>query len=326
MCGKSKTITIALSVLVTLVLGFYGTYSLAQETTGSTPVYEKDSDFDGITDKAEVEKYKTDPLNADTDGDSILDYQEVVDSSDPLNPKSNIIAHTKETTKFLPEDGIPTFWYIGRIAGISAFIMFTFVVIFGLLMTSKFLLKYRLISAPDALETHSFNATFIALTLVIIHFSSFLFDDVLHMTLREALVPFALIRPDLRSAVGLELGGPIALGIFALYAALILVTTSRLKNKLISAKNWRKVHYLSFLFYILFMLHAISAGTDSTEGWMITIYAVSGITVFGLVLLRIFGKKYFINSVRAKAKPIPPNNPAPEPNQNSELTSQITNQ
>lgn len=74
------------------------------------------------------------------------------------------------------------------------------------------------------------------------------------------------------------------------------------------------------------MLHAISAGTDSTEGWMITIYAVSGITVFGLVLLRIFGKKYFINSVRAKAKPIPPNNPAPEPNQNSELTSQITNQ
>ncbi|NMB70421.1 hypothetical protein GYA27_04480 [candidate division WWE3 bacterium] len=325
MYGKSKTITLVLSALVILILGFYGTYSLAQESSGSAAVYEKDTDFDGITDKAELEKYKTDPFNADTDGDSILDYQEVVDGSDPLNPKSNIIAHEEETTKFLPAGGIPTFWYIGRIAGISAFIMFTFVVIFGLLMTSKFLLKYRIISAPDALETHSFNATFIALTLVIIHFSSFLFDDVLHMTLKEALIPFALVRPDLRSAVGLELGMPIALGIFALYVSLILVATSRLKNKLISAKNWRKVHYLSFLFYLLFMVHAILAGTDSTEWWMITIYASSGITVTVLILLRIFGKKYFINSIRATAKPIPTNIPTSAQNQNSEPISQIAN-
>jgi DMSO/TMAO reductase YedYZ heme-binding membrane subunit len=90
-------------------------------------------------------------------------------------------------------------------------------------------------------------------------------------------------------------------------------------------KNWRKVHYLSFLFYILFMVHAILAGTDSTEWWMITIYAISGITVVGLILLRIFGKKYFINSVRAKAKTIPTANSTPTQNQNSELTPEAVN-
>jgi len=299
MFGKiSKTL---LLFTLTLLCSLYVTNVKAQESA-PPPVYEKDSDLDGLTDKAELDKYKTDPYKEDTDGDSILDYQEIVDGSDPLNAKSNSVEHAKEKTSFFPEDGLAIFWYIGRIAGIAAFIMFSLVVVFGLLMTSKFLLRFPLLSAPGALETHSFNATFIALTLVVVHISSFLFDDVLHMTLQEALIPFALKRPDLRSGVGLELSIPITLGIFAFYVGLILVATSRLKNKLISAKNWRKVHYLSFLFYVLFMVHAILAGTDSTEGWMIAIYSISGVTVVSLILLRIFGKKYFINSVRERAK------------------------
>ena len=198
------------------------------------------------------------------------------------------------------DQGMLIFWYIGRYAGIAAFIAFSLVVIFGLLMTSKFLLKFRIFSAPDALKVHSFNATFIALTLVIIHISFFLFDNVMQMTLSEAFIPFMLKRPELRSAMGYELGPTVALGIFAFYIALILVITSRLKNKLISAKNWRKVHYLSFLFYVLFMAHAVLAGTDSTEWWMKTIYMTSGVTVTALILLRIFGKKYFINSARTQ--------------------------
>jgi methionine sulfoxide reductase heme-binding subunit len=301
--------------LIIIVLGSFGLFNIvnAQETIPQ-PTFAKDSDLDGLTDESELKKYKTDPNNPDTDGDGVLDYQEVVDGSDPLNAKSNSIEHARARTSFLPEEGIATFWYIGRISGVAAFIMFTLVVVFGLLMTSKFLLKFPFMSAPGALETHSFNATFVAFTLVIVHISSFLFDDVLQLTIQEALIPFAVQRPNLRSGIGLELTLPIALGIFAFYVMLILLITSKLKNKLISSKNWRKVHYLSFLFYILFMVHAILAGTDSTQWWMITIYSVSGVTVTALIILRIFGKKYFINSAREKAKA----------NRNSELNAQAS--
>ncbi len=248
----------------------------------------KDSDLDGISNEAEVNIYKTDPNKADTDGDDVMDYQEILDKTNPLDPNSKVNTNTNDKQ---------IFWFIGRVAGISAFIMFTVVVVFGLLMTSKFLLKFRFLSAPNALETHSFNASFIALTLVVIHLSAFLFDSVLHLTLKEALVPFAVKR-DLKSALGFDMTIPIAQGIFAFYLAIILVVTSRLRKKLVPVKIWRAIHYTSFLFYILFLAHGILIGTDTKEPWMIAIYATSGITVLSLILLRIFGRKYFINSVR----------------------------
>jgi len=258
----------------------------------------KDTDLDGVSDAAEISTYKTDPNSPDTDQDGVLDYQEILDNTDPNDPFSNsIVLNTPNANDF---KGLPVLWMVGRIAGISSFIMFTLVIIMGLTMTSKILIKYRIIPASDVMQSHQFTATFIAITLLIVHFTSFMFDDFIRLKIPEIVVPFILKR-DLISAVGLKLTLPVGLGIIAFYIALTLLVTSNFKNKIISAKNWRIVHYLSFLFFILFLLHAILSGSDSDEPWMIIIYVVCTTIVLTLVLLRIFGKKYFLDSARKKA-------------------------
>lgn len=45
-----------------------------------------DSDQDGLFDKEEIDVYKTDPLNPDTDGDSYLDGEEVKNNYNPNGP------------------------------------------------------------------------------------------------------------------------------------------------------------------------------------------------------------------------------------------------
>jgi hypothetical protein len=52
----------------------------------------QDSDFDGLTDAYERLVSKTDPYNADTDGDGISDSDEILGGSDPLtsNPGWNL--------------------------------------------------------------------------------------------------------------------------------------------------------------------------------------------------------------------------------------------
>jgi len=45
-----------------------------------------DTDHDGLTDKIEIEKYKTDPTKFDTDGDGFADGKEVVNGYNPLGP------------------------------------------------------------------------------------------------------------------------------------------------------------------------------------------------------------------------------------------------
>lgn len=53
-------------------------------TQTAAPTSDPDLDSDGLTSEDEITKYKTDPNNADTDGDGYLDGQEVSSGHDPL--------------------------------------------------------------------------------------------------------------------------------------------------------------------------------------------------------------------------------------------------
>ncbi len=283
----------------------------------------KDSDLDGITDLTETTVYNTDPTKADTDGDQILDAQEIFDKTDPNDAGSNLLTESEINTKTLVNDDLPLFWMIGRISGIAAFVMFTFVLCAGLMMTSKLLLKFPILSAQGALETHSFNATFIALSLLAIHIVTLMNDKILKLSIPEVLIPF-YFHTDVRSVLGFDVSFGMALGVIAMYLSLVLVITSRLRNKVIPAKIWRTIHYSSFLFYLIFMAHAFFTGSDSGELWMQVMYISSLVLVIGLLLLRIFGKKYFL-PVRKKTTPDAPQNTAPVAQPNAESVSQITN-
>jgi len=55
-----------------------------EEQSLGTDIYNSDSDADGISDIDEVQKYKTDPMNPDTDGDSYWDGLEILKGYNPL--------------------------------------------------------------------------------------------------------------------------------------------------------------------------------------------------------------------------------------------------
>jgi predicted ferric reductase len=287
MFGKNKLI------LTLIALGFF----LALGQAGAKAII-KDSDFDGITDQAEVNLYKTDPNTFDSDGDGYADGVEVIAKTDPLDAKSTPLVLSNNRKMPLIERDDPFSWYISRISGILAFILLTGVVLLGLVQTSKSLLKYKFMSFMTAMETHRAVAWSGGIA-VVIHFSSLFFDKIFQLKPIEALLPFQVVR-SFRSALGFEFMIPVSLGVIAIYFIILLVLTSELRKKVIPTKAWRLIHYISFATYILFLVHAILSGTDSKEWWMIGIYATSFILVLSMFLARLYKEKLFY----PKAKPV----------------------
>lgn len=251
----------------------------------------KDSDADGLTDQAESEIYLTNPKEADTDIDGVDDGTEILNETNPLKAE-------------ISTDNSKLAWQIGRASGILAFILLTIVVVNGLLMTTRML--FRIVPPAFNYETHRF-LSWMAVLAVVGHFASFTLDEFLKLTLGESLIPFFLVR-DFPSRLGFSLTWTVGIGVIAFYGILALVITSELRRFGFPVKKWRALHYTSFLAYILFLVHGITAGTDSREWWMIWMYSLSGVLVIGLTGLRIYTAVQKKRAATAKS-PIPPATP-----------------
>lgn len=264
---------LSLIFVVTLVTFFLGHTVLAVV---------QDTDLDSLTDESEKTLYQTDPTLFDTDGDGVGDGEEILDSTNPLDPASSHLVALQSTT----DPGIlgekdKRAWYFGRSTGITAFLLFTLVVIFGLLMKSQMLIRTF---SPATLNAVHEYLSLSALSIALLHLLSFFFDRYLHINFIEAIVPFYLDRP-FTSTLGLDIGVTVGLGILATYLGIVLVFTSLYRHKL-PLKLWRGLHYLSFLFYVLIILHGLSAGTDSTSHWAQAMYGVSFLIVVILIGIR----------------------------------------
>lgn len=251
--------------------------------SGSALAVVKDSDADGLTDEGETAMYQTDPNRYDTDGDRVSDGEEVLDGTNPLDAEDSRIA-----TLVAPDPGFfgetqKLAWYVARVSGIAAYILFSIVVIYGLFVSNaKVFIKWVL--PPTSLTFHRYFS-FLALGVLILHMMSFLFDHFLNITVGEMFVPF-LLKRSFPSLLGYDLGYAVALGILAFYIMVVLIVTAEFRNK-IFPKVWRSLHYLSFVGYILFTIHGFTAGSDSGEWWMKAIYITSVTLVGILVVVRI---------------------------------------
>jgi methionine sulfoxide reductase heme-binding subunit len=251
--------------------------------TGTARAAIQDTDADGLTDSAEQNVYGTSPHLPDTDGDLSDDGKEILAGTNPLDPASSPLEVWNQKGSDLIPNPKSLPWYIGRSSGILAFLLFSAVVINGLLISTRLVFKIF----PPALnyEAHRFLA-WMALLATIGHAASFMFDHYFHLSPAETLVPFMLLRP-ITTSLGFSIGWTVGLGIIAFYGALALVLSSEFRAR-IGVKTWRRLHYMSFVMYLLFLGHGILSGTDSREWWMISTYTTSGVVVFSLIIVRVF--------------------------------------
>ena len=163
-------------------------------------------------------------------------------------------------------------WILLRAAGIGAYVALFMAVVWGLVSTTG--VVTRRVSKPAGNHFHAVvGAT--GLTLLALHVIILVVHEYMPFGPLDVLVPLhSSYRPI---AVGL--------GIIAMYAIVLIMTTSWVKKRL-SNRLWRDIHILAVPAFALSLLHGVLAGTDTQRTWMLLLYGSTGVFVVFLVLVR----------------------------------------
>ncbi len=166
------------------------------------------------------------------------------------------------------------FWYLSRASGFVAYGLIWLSVVLGLLITNKLARIWP--GGPLAADVHQF-ASLLGLGFALFHGMILLGDHYINYTLPQLLIPFAgtAYRP-LWVGFG-QLGFYLALPIaFSFYA-----------RKSIGYRTWRLIHYASFAFFLLAIVHAVYSGTDTGSFLVNAFYSVTGGSVLFLTIYRV---------------------------------------
>lgn len=143
--------------------------------------------------------------------------------------------------------GVPIAWYVARSAGLVAFGLLTLSVWLGLLMSTRLLGPKR---QKPLLGLHR-SLAWTGLAMIALHGLALTLDPLLHFGLASVVVPFAA---PWRS-------GAVAAGVVAGWLGLALAASFRAR-RWIGQKGWRRLHYASFVAFVLSLGHALAVGTD----------------------------------------------------------------
>jgi predicted ferric reductase len=143
---------------------------------------------------------------------------------------------------------------------------FGYLTIFLAILTSEYIAKMRQISGLSFLKTHH-NLARIGILLILLHPLTFALEG----------RGFNILLPTtLTQNVFISLAGRPALYLFIFAAGVALYRTK--------FKNWRKVHYLNYLAFLLVTVHALAIGTNFKLDIMRIIAFAMAITVIGIFL------------------------------------------
>jgi DMSO/TMAO reductase YedYZ heme-binding membrane subunit len=164
-------------------------------------------------------------------------------------------------------------WMFSRATGLLAYVTLSMDVILGLLVSTRS--ANRLVPRGQLVDMHGLLSP-LTLALVLAHGGVLLVDSYVRFDIIDLFVPFASSR------------WPLAVGIGALAGYLVLVVhLSFGLRKRIGTVMWRRLHYLSFVAFVLVTIHAIAVGTDRANPWFAAIYVALLLVVASLVGLRI---------------------------------------
>jgi len=248
----------------------------------------KDSDFDGLTDQAEIQMFFTNPFISDTDGDGFIDGAEIIsgtnpnDASDPRDTFSSAdykkyqqnYEKIIDTNVAQKEFSASWPWYTSRASGIIAYILLFLLIVSGIGIKTGFIYK---ITNPDLSWVIHRNISFIMTISIVIHCISLLFDEYIKFTLLDVLSPFA-------PKVG---GVYLSMGIISFYIIIAAIITSLFYQQKYP-RVWQIVHYLPYPVFILIFLHGTMMGSDSKTFVMQAVYWTTGISFILLLIYRVF--------------------------------------
>jgi methionine sulfoxide reductase heme-binding subunit len=152
----------------------------------------------------------------------------------------------------------PTFWLLARASGLTAYVLVTASVLAGLVLKSRPF--GRAVRTASVTDVHRFLAL-LGLGALGLHGVALVLDRTVHMPLVALLVP------------GASSYRPFAVSLGVLSAELMaLVVVSFSLRRRIGTRNWRRLHWATYLVFVMGTAHGLLAGTDSSQPWARDLY------------------------------------------------------
>ena len=179
----------------------------------------------------------------------------------------------------------PTFWLLARASGLTSYALLTATVLAGLVLKSRPF--GRAVKAASVTDVHRF-LTFLALGMLALHGVALTLDQTVHMPPAALLVP------------GISPYRPLAVsfGVLACELAALVAVSFSVRRR-IGFRVWRRLHWATYLLFVLATAHGVAAGTDSSRPWALGLY------------LGAVGAVAFAASWRALTRPTRPTTPVP---------------
>ena len=152
----------------------------------------------------------------------------------------------------------PTFWLLARTSGLTAYVLLAASVLAGLVLKSRPF--GRAVKPASSLDVHRFLAL-LGLGMLALHGVALVLDRTVKVT------PAALLVPGLSPYRPL----PVALGVLAAELTVLIVVSFSVRRR-IGVRNWRRLHWATYLVFGLATLHGFAAGTDSARPWAQSLY------------------------------------------------------
>ncbi len=160
---------------------------------------------------------------------------------------------TASLTAAAPTLSQAPYWYLTRSTGITAFVLLTVSIAFGIAAT------HRALASPAwprfATQNLHRNVSVLSLAFLAVHIVTTIVDGFVTISWWAVVVPFV---SDYRPLW-------VAFGTIAFDLTLIVIVSSLLRLR-ISATLWRRIHYTSYAAWPLTFLHFLNTGTDAAHG------------------------------------------------------------
>jgi sulfoxide reductase heme-binding subunit YedZ len=164
-------------------------------------------------------------------------------------------------------------WYTSRATGVIALLLFTAVLVLGLVVTRR----GRLPGLPGfAVTSLHRNLSLLGLVFIVVHVLTAVLDSYVRIPLGAAVIPFAS---------GYERFW-LGLGAVALDLVIALVATSLVRGRLPRAA-WRGIHLLAYLCWPAAFAHGLGAAGDLRHGPLFDLAAGCALLVAAAVTWRV---------------------------------------